>query len=323
MKTAPCAVIVATMVLGPGILKALEPDPPTIDDKIIEDRIIAVAPVADKAAYEVTDLYTEAPGTNLSFRALVEQGMVVVGEKKGKPLQGTKIDVNNHLIESNMDRVRGTVRPGSIHTHVRSGISAKSFDQWSRWYQEDGNTQIFRLFKGEQSVRSLKNIKAGRIEAVKSVPTPKPGRWVEWQGTYTIIKPGHGCIFQIMVGKNPKTDQGGLWPVHLGQTPEGSLFMNRRRPKGDEKKNVLIAEDVIGKNVTVKVRFDGKTTYEVYRKIHGQDDDFVFVGKGTYHLNYADKVGFRWGIYQGSKSGSSIREDCILFVTGVEISYAE
>lgn len=205
---------------------------------------------------------------------------------------GTKIEVNNTLLESNLKDVKNTVRPDRIHTHVSSNISKKTFNQWSRWYQEDGNTQVFRLFKGEQSVRSLDDIKAGRIEAVKSFDLPKSGGWVEWQGTYTIAKPGNGCIFQILVEKDPDTGKGGLWLVHIDQSAEGDINMTRRRPKGDEEKSVSIAKDAIGKNVTVKVRYDGKG-YEVSRRIEGQDEDFVFVGRGTYEPAHDRKVGFR------------------------------
>ncbi len=290
---------------------------------MVGGRTMAATPEDDGVAYTVTDLYTEGPGTNPSWQELIDQGKVVVGKKDGEPVQGTKIDVNNALLESSVGEVKGTVRPDRVHTHVNSNVYKKTFDQWSRWYQEDGNTQVFRLFKGEQSVRSSKNIKAGRIEAVKSFPNPKSGEWLEWQGTYTIIKPGGGCIFQILVDAHPKTGVGGLWPVHLDQSSDGNIYMNRRRPKGDEEKQVLVTEDAIGKNVSFKVRFDGKTKYEVYAKVHGRDDTFVLVGKGSYHQNYGDKVGFRWGIYQGSKPGSRIRQDCMLFVTGVKISYSK
>ncbi len=286
------------------------------------DRSVAAKPEKDEKADTVASLYTEGAGRNPSFQELIDKKKVVVGEKYGKPIQGTKIDVNNTLIESKMDKVEGTVRPGRIHTHVNSSIHEKTFDQWSRWYQEDGNTQIFRLFRGEQHVRSLDNFKAGRIEAVKDVANPKPGDWVEWQGTYTIIKPGRSCIFQILVGENPETGEGGLWPVHLDQSPNGDIFMTRRRPKGDQEKKVMVAEGALGKNVTVKVRFDGMTRYEAYRKIDGQDEEFVFVGAGTYHQHYGEKVTFRWGIYQGSKPDSKVTEDCMLFVTGVKIRYS-
>lgn len=264
-------------------------------------------------------LYKQGPGKDASFQELIDRGVIVKGSKNGKPIAGTKIDVNNTLLESNLKNVTGTVRPDRIHTHVNSGIRPKDFGKWSRWYQEDGNTQVFRLFKGEQSVRSLNNIKAGRIEAVKSFNLPESGGWVEWQGTYTIAKPGAGCIFQLMVEKNPDTGKGGLWPVHINQSPNGDISMQRRRPHGDEEKVVPIAKDAIGKNVTVKVRYDGKG-YEVFRRIEGQDKDFVFVGKGTYEPTQKGKVGFRWGIYQGSRPGSSIGQDCILFVTGVKLS---
>jgi len=275
--------------------------------------LLAVSPAIS------SELYTQGPGKDPSFQELIDQGVIVKGSKDGKPIPGTKIDVNNTLLESNLKDLKGTIRPDRIHTHVSSNISKKEFGQWSRWYQEDGNTQVFRLFKGEQSVRALDNIKAGRIEAVKTFDLPESGGWVEWQGTYTIAKPGNGSILQVMVAKDPDTGQGGLWPLHIEQTAEGEILLNRRRPKGDEEKKVLIAKDAIGKNVTVKVRYDGRD-YEVSRRIEGQDKDFVFVGKGTYPPTHKGKVGFRWGIYQGSKPGSSIKQDCILFVTGVKLT---
>jgi len=283
--------------------------------------MVAATARGDELTNKVTDLYTEGTGTNPSFQELIDKKKVIVGEKYGKPVQGTKIDVNNPLIESNLEKVEGTVRPDRIHTHVNSSIYPKTFAQWSRWYQEDGNTHVFRLFKGEQSVRSLKNIKAGRIEAVKNFPNPKPGEWLEWQGTYTIIKPGGGCIFQILVDADPDTGVGGLWPVHLDQSSDGDLYMTRRQPKGNEEKKVVVAKDVIGTNVSFRILFDGKTKYEVYARVHGRDDKFLSIGKGTYHPHCGDKVGFRWGIYQGSTPESKVSEDCMLFVTGVKIRY--
>ncbi len=272
------------------------------------------------ATKPVSELYTEGPGTNPTWQELIDKGTVVVGSKEGKPLSGTKITVNQEALEANIGKVEGTLRPSSIHTHVKSGIPQKEFEEWSRWYQEDGNTQIFRLFKGEQSVRDVDNIKAGRIEAVRTVPVPKPGNWVQWEGTYTIIKPGGGCLLQVMVGKDKKTGEGGLWPVHIDQHSNGEIVMLRRRPKEAEERTVSIGKDLVGVGVTVKVLFDGHTTYEVFRKIHGRDNDFVFVGSGTYNENGNDNVGFRWGIYQGSKPGSKIGEDCMVFVTGISIS---
>jgi hypothetical protein len=92
--------------------------------------------------------------------------------------------------------------------------------------------------------------------------------------------------------------------------------------KGDEKKLVSITKGAIGKNVTVKVRYDC-TSYEVSRRIEGEDEDFVFIGKGSYVPSHAGKVSFRWGIYQGSKPGSKIGQDCILLVAGVKLTRSD
>ena len=279
----------------------------------------AISAKEDVAEGSPEGLYTQGEGKDLSFQELIDQGVIVKGSNDGRPVAGTKINVNNEMIEGNIKGFGGTVWPDSIHTHVKSGIRRKSVGEWSRWYQEDGNTQVFRLFKGEQSVRSLTNMKAGRIEAVKSFDLPDEGGWVEWQATYTIAKPGSGCIFQLFPGSDPDAGKDVLWAVHIDQTPEGDINMLRRRAKGDEERSVPLAKGAIGKNVTVKVRYDGEA-YEVSRRIEGQDSDFVFVGKGSYVPAFKRKVIFRWGIYQGSKPGSSIAQDCILFVTGVKLS---
>jgi len=50
-----------------------------------------------------------------------------------------------------------------IHTLGNTWIPRRDFEKWSRWYQEDGSTQVFRLFKGETNVRNDRKL-AARVE---------------------------------------------------------------------------------------------------------------------------------------------------------------
>lgn len=282
--------------------------------------MMCVAALASAPKLTAADeLYTES-GETPTWESLLESGKVVPGEKPGSrtTFKGSRINVNNSWLKSKMGHIRSTVQPDRIHTHVDSTVNPDIFGDYTRWYQEDKNTQVFRLFGSEQSVRSLDNIKAGRIEAVKSYTISKPGEWVEWEGTYTIIKPTGAAIFQLLTEKNPKTGKGGLWAMHIGMSKDGDIgFQHRQAPSG-EPRNVTIAEDAVGKPVRIKVRYNG-TDYEVFRKIHGTDADFVPVAKGSYPPTYENRGHFRWGMYSGSKPGSEISNDAMLFVTGIEM----
>jgi hypothetical protein len=109
----------------------------------------------------------------------------------------------------------------AIHTLANSVIPRKDFPKWTRWYQEDGNTQIFRLFKGEYNVRNDRK-GAPRVEAFSRLKWKRGGGWHEWEGTYTIIKPPGGAIFQA---KNPTLD----WSVMINLSEQGDVVLNHRR----------------------------------------------------------------------------------------------
>lgn len=176
-----------------------------------------------------------------------------------------------------------------IHTLCHSAIPRRDFGKWTRWYQEDGNTQIFRLFKGEHNIRNNRP-DAGRIEAFSRLSWTE-GEWHEWQGAYTIVHP-HACaIFQV---KNNEND----WAVMLTQSDAGDISLVHRRPK----KSVPLAANMTGKSFTLKVRDNGRD-YEVY--FNGD-----LAGKGSYERPLG-RTSFRWGMYD-----KTLRHDALLFVTG-------
>lgn len=176
-----------------------------------------------------------------------------------------------------------------IHTLCHSVIARKDFPKWTRRYQVDGNTQVFRLFEGEHNVRNTRP-DAARIESFSALKW-KRGAWHEWEGTYTIIKP-HGCsIFQA---ENNVND----WGVMINLSDDGSIKLNHRRHQRDK----VIARNMTGKSFDLKVRDNGHD-YEVY--LNGKK-----VGAGHYHRPRGHTC-FRWGMY-----GKTLRHDALIFVTG-------
>lgn len=263
----------------------------------------------------VEPLYTQE-GSDPPFATLLEQGIIKSGEVFSKgPVLGSCIRVNHALLEKQVGKIGPIPQQIGLHTEVcGDNISRKDFPKWTRWYQEDHNVQVFRLFKGEQNIRSGSGEKAskGRIEAYAKPITLAPGTWAEWEGTYTIVKPIAGCIFQLM-------HEGSLWPFHIDMTAEGEVHFLRRRPVPGMEREISLAKNMVGKSISIKVRANGQD-YEVYQKAPLEDGPWKLVTKGSFTKAENNKIQFRWRIYSGSAKGGVIPNDAMLFVTRVTIN---
>ena len=258
-------------------------------------------------------LYTRE-GVDPSFASLLESGAIKPGERFSKgPVTGSRVDVNNELLEKQVGACGPIPKDIGLHTEGSGGIGRKDFGQWTRWYQEDGPVQVFRLFKGEQNVRGGvgKDGSPGRVEAYSKSLVVAPGTWREWEGTYTVIEPVGACIFQLM-------HEGSLWPFHIDMTAEGEIHFLRRRSAPGMEREISLAKDMAGKSVCIKVRANGEE-YEVYQKAPLDPGPWKIVAKGSGPKAEDNKIQFRWGMYAGSKKGESIRNDALLLVTGVAI----
>lgn len=233
--------------------------------------------------------YYSKSGSDPAFQSLLDKGVIPVGRNSTAGVKGSRIDVNNALIEQGI-RAPSPIPEGiRIHTLCNSFIRRRHFDKWTRWYQEDGKTQVFRLFKGEHNVRNSRP-DAARIEAFSDLKWTR-GPWHEWQGTYTIVKP-HGCaIFQAKNNRNH-------WSVMINLSDSGDIKLNHRRHQADK----IIARNMTGKSFHLRVRDNGHD-YQVY--LNGEK-----VGEG-YFDRPEGHSSFRWGMYDGT-----IRHDAMIFVTG-------
>ena len=272
---------------------------------------LLLAPLSALLAAE--PLYTQE-GADPSFAAAQESSGGNPGERfnRGGAL-GSRIHVNHELLEQQVGKTGSIPKGIGIHTELSGGISRKDFGKWTRWYQEDGNIQVFRLFKGEQNVRggTGNDGSPGRVEAYSKSITVAPGAWHEWEGTYTVIKPVGACIFQLM-------HEGSLWPFHIEMSGKGDISFLRRRPVPGMERDIAIAENMVGKSLSLKVRANGED-YEVYQKAPLDEGPWKLVTKGSYTQAKDNMISFRWGMYCGSKKGQTVPNDALLFVTGATI----
>ena len=234
-------------------------------------------------------------GTDPSFQSLLSKGTIKTGRNTIPNVPASTINVNNKIVEVGPYAQLSIPKEINIHTLTSSVIARNNFSKMKRWYQEDGNTQVFRLFKGEHNVRNSRK-GAARIEAFSKTKWKK-GAWHEWVGTYTVVKPIKCAIFQA---KNNKND----WSFQLNLTTSGDIGLNHRTGQSDK----IIAKNMTGKNFHIRVRDNGYN-YEVF--LNGKK-----VGAGTYSRP-AGETSFRWGMYTGKTP--SVTNDALLFVTGATI----
>ena len=255
--------------------------------------LVGVLWCGQAAAQEAADaLYTQQ-GTDPSFQSLLDDKAIPVGKNSTAGVKGSTIDVNSELVEQGANGSNPIPKDIKIHTLGNSAIGRGAFAKWTRWYQEDGNTQVFRLFEGEHNVRNKRG-NAARVEAFSGLKWQR-GDWHEWEGTYTIVKP-HGCaIFQA---KNNKSH----WSVMINLSDQGDIKINHRRHQEDK----VIAQNMTGKSFDLKVRDNGHE-YEVY--LNGEK-----VGAGHYDRPEGH-TSFRWGMYLGN---NPVRHDAMIFVTGAK-----
>jgi hypothetical protein len=258
-------------------------------------------------------LYTQE-GSDPSFVDVLKGAGAKPGERFSKgPVLGSRIIVNHELLQKQTGKTGPIPVDIGIHTEVSGSISRKDFAKWTRWYQEDGNIQVFRLFKGEQNVRggTDEHGSPGRIEAYSKPIIVAPGTWREWEGTYTIIKPIGACIFQLM-------HEGSLWPFHIEMSSKGDISFLRRRSVPGMERRIPMAENMVGKSLSIKVRANGEE-YEVYQKPPLDTGPWKLVTKDSFTKAKDNQISFRWGMYAGSKKGHTVPNDAMIFVTGVRI----
>ena len=256
---------------------------------ILTCTLLAAIAQADEPVF-----YTRS-GEDLPWEEIIEDGMIPVGQNSREGITGSVVRVNHDLLHVGTYANRPIEQAIRIHTLGNSFINRNEFARWSRWYQEDGNTQIFRLFKGEYNVRNQRP-NAARIEAFSAHRWQKGDVWHEWTGRLTLVNPV-GAIFQI---KSPGPVD---WPLMISAAGADRISINRRR------QDRTLVET--GRQFDLRIRDNGHD-YEVY--INGE-----LKVTGSYDRKGLHST-FRWGMYVGGQTRPS--HDAMLLVTGAVIESA-
>lgn len=230
---------------------------------------------------------------------------LTIGKDSLGPALGSTIRVNRELVAIGPYAGREIPRDITIHTPTSSLIRRPDFGTMTRWYQEDGNTQVFRMFPGDDNVRNERAL-APRTEAFGGASWKRGDGWHEWSGRYTFIKVRGGAVFQI---KHNST----YWSMQLNIEPgqDGAFDLAFQRLHNAKAKQVL-ARDVVGKSFDVRVLDDG-TRHRVY--LNGElRVDGEFSDRKDDERNH-----FRWGMYSPK---SAMDREILILVTGVYVGKA-
>jgi len=112
-----------------------------------------------------------------------------------------------------------------IHTFDNSKVERNDFYKYTNWYQEDGNTQTFKLHPGDCNTRNER--KYCRIEAHTKLRMKK-GEKREFTATYNVGKAEETvCIFQVF-------NSSVVHPqLYIKILPNGDLrYQSRGNPGG-------------------------------------------------------------------------------------------
>jgi hypothetical protein len=229
-------------------------------------------------------------GTDFAFKELTAEAKAAL--KQGA--KGSKISVNLAVVEEMPEARRPIPKDINLHTLPDSSIPRKEFPKWTRWYQEDGHTQVFRLFPDEINLHSQRPL-AARVEAFsKTQWTESQETWHEWSGVVTPINPV-GMSLQV---KNSVND----WAMNITIRENGDVVLDHRRAE-----DVIIARGMLRKSFLLRVRDNG-LDYQVY--LNGRK-----AGDGRYKRPEG-KTCFRWGMYVGEHE---VRREAMILFSGVTI----
>ena len=237
---------------------------------------------------------------------------LVVGQNYPGPVFGSTIRVDHNAVEQNIIdsdiKNRTIARPISLHVPISSFIGSHAFANVSRWYQEDGNTQIFRMFPGEDNVRN-ERVDAPRSEVGSLIKWKRGDGWHEFSAHYTFIKVRPGCVFQL---KHNFRFWSVMLELHENEASPGVFDLYYERLRDKESKTLLV-KDVVNKGVDIRFLDNG-------------DDHKVLInGELRVEATFANRTDDeenvpRWGLYSPR---SAMDRDILIFITGAYAGKAQ
>jgi len=232
---------------------------------------------------DITRTRTRAQAAALKDK--VEEGVI--------DTRGTRVDVNNLSIEKTGTGTRTVMSDSLLRLHNPLGTSYKVSPS-SRWYQKEGNTQVFRVFPGDQ------NMVGGRAGARFNVAKHNASRDVK--------------LFQSKArGNSSYTGKAPAWSLAMWAEKDGDIILIKRGENGGRNTKIDTGFDV-GQGFNLRV-VDNGYAYKAF--VNNK-----LLADGVYERGDAPTVA-RWGAYvQGGSQGiltGGTNDDFIVYVSGARV----
>ncbi|GAB3661494.1 hypothetical protein GCM10028791_36050 [Echinicola sediminis] len=252
-------------------------------------------------------------------RAATDQERTVLRDKVANgaiDTRGTFVDVPNGSIETTSTGSRPLMSDSQMRWHNPLNSQVTDPSESTRWYQKDGNTQVFRVFPGDQNWQSTR-VGAGRSEAY----APDLGirrdenRVMTFSARYHVA--GHNGSKDVKIFQSKATAEGEFdpaWGVALHVTAAGDIDIIKRGITWGQNERISTGKSV-GESFNLRVTDDGYN-YKVFI-------DDVEMAAGSWDRGNLKSV-CRWGGYvQGGGGGvltGSVNNPQVIFISGVLVT---
>ncbi|WP_200979966.1 hypothetical protein [Echinicola sp. 20G] len=230
--------------------------------------------------------------------------------------RGTFIDVPNSTIETTSTGTRLVMSDNDMRWHNPLNSQVTDPNESTRWYQKDGNTQVFRVIPGDENWQSSR-VGAARSEAY----APNLGirrddnKVMTFSARYHVA--AHNGAKDVKIFQSKATAANGFdpaWGVALHVTASGDIDIIKRGVSWAQNQRISTGKSV-GQSFNLRVTDDG-FTYRVYI-------DNVQKATGTWDRANLKSV-CRWGAYvQGGANGilpGSVSNPEIVYVSGARVT---
>lgn len=240
--------------------------------------------------------------------------------------RGTRVSVRNSTFEQTSTGRRSVISDSQLRWHNPFG-NAFSTPTFSRWYQKDGNTQVFRIFPGDENLVGMR-VGAGRIEAFVDNPlttVDTDGKTVTFSARFHVAR--HNSSREVLiyqskgrdVNNNYRNDGGRkvpAWAVALFVERDGDIVLIERRDSRQGLFNVRRDTGFnVGQSFNLRVVDDG---FRYRASINGK-----LTASGTWERGTTPTVQ-RWGAYvQGGTNGILTGRNSnpfVLYVSGARVT---
>lgn len=256
---------------------------------------------------------TKAATTAAQQAALVK---LVADEKLDT--RGTQINVVNSTYETTATGSRAVLADSNLRFHNPLDQAATSPTGNTRWYQKDGNTQVFRVFPGDQNMQSSRG-GAARSEtyAPKLGVRKSDNKIMTFSARYFIAQNNGSKDVKIFQSKATAEDGfDPAWGCAVHCTAAGSIDVLQRNAAPNGRTIRIVTGKKAGESFNLRVTDDGET-YKAFI-----DDKEVATAK--YDRKNLKSV-CRWGAYvQGGDTGVLTgTKPQIVYVSGARVTLTD